>query len=88
MSSERNTAADVSAERLALRRRMLRRLGIQLPRALTVEQQELVRASLELCANCAAAAGCRSLDEEGSGDTEFCPNVELFSKLRRSVTKS
>jgi hypothetical protein len=71
-------------DRLLQRRRMMQALGIRLPKALSVAEQDQVRQTLLHCTECESAENCASwlTSLESIGDApDYCPNRDLFRAL-------
>lgn len=71
---------------LALRRRMMRALGIKTPRHLTDLQREEIRETMIRCTECKKTSSCMAWLEHGDqkdAPPEFCPNHDLFKRMQQ-----
>ena len=74
-------------DRLKLRRRMLRRLGVRLPRHLTPQEQETVRETIIRCVNCDHTGACSAWLNREDAPAEppaYCPNRDIFEAMMKA----
>ncbi len=79
-------SAEQFDERMALRRRVIDALGIDLPQRPDGPAQELIRQTLINCVTCERAPDCRAwlgtTVVPGAEPPEFCMNRAQFEELR------
>ncbi len=71
-------------DRMALRRKVMKALGVKLPRRVDGAAQEVIRETLIACVTCGRAQDCRAwlgTVEAAAEAPAFCPNRERFEAM-------
>ncbi|MEO0938069.1 MAG: DUF6455 family protein [Pseudomonadota bacterium] len=82
------TTIEAFEARMALRRKMFRRTGVQMPRSNgTPDQENLIKQSVVRCVACQAADACAVWLDAAHPDAAppaFCPNADMLQDLKRA----